>query len=195
MKKFLAILLLALLAFSGCSLFGKEGAPEPQAAQEISADSILDNQIYEQAVNASDLEACDRILEEGKKEECKSVINGTLLTQKAVEKMDSDMCDEIKLERYKENCEALIASENDRLEEQEEEIAQTESYNEIGLEAAETGDVEKCDKIDEENTKYSCRYNVLANKAVTEKNKELCGQIGEETLIEQCYDFFDSTVK
>jgi len=73
MKKFLAILLLATLVLSGCSLFEKKETA-PQTTQEVNADSILDNQIYEQAVNNNDPGACSRILDEAKKEECKNVV-------------------------------------------------------------------------------------------------------------------------
>jgi proteasome lid subunit RPN8/RPN11 len=189
MKKLLAIFVLALLAFSACDLFEKE-EKENEPPAEVNADTILDNQIYEQAVGSNDLETCDRILGETKKEECKDVVNAAVLTQKALEEMDDDVCDGIKLDRYKENCEALIADEENRLELAEKEAKASEEMLAIEQEAVDKGDYKICDKIEDQNKVYICRFNVIANKAISANDKTLCKEIGEENLIKECEKSF-----
>lgn len=186
MKKFLAILLLALLAFSGCSLFEKEEEETQAEPETVNADTILDNQIYEQAVNASDKETCNKILDASKKEECGNVVNALLLTNKATEELNDDYCGDIKIERYEENCNESVKGLVDKKEEQEVLEKKNLEELEIAQEAMNKKDATICEGIEDKDTMYTCKLNVTVNKALQDKNPELCSQIGEEQYVEEC---------
>jgi len=190
MKKFLAILLLATLVLSGCSLFEKKETAL-QATQEVNADSILDNQIYEQAVLNKDAGSCDEVLNAATKEECKKVVDALILTDKAVQKMDDSYCEDIKLERYAKNCEELVEGNIEREEENEKAIEQDENNLEIEQQAVDKGDATLCDGITEESRKNACKYNVLANQALQKNDKTICEGIDAETLIADCEKQFE----
>jgi len=193
----LASCLFATVIFSGCDSSKKEEAQVSQLAPEISADSILDNQIFKQAVNSNDPKGCANILDEKKKEECANVINDTLLTQKAIEDMDEDTCDGIKLERYKDQCMENVKAKL-ALKEEKEQI-EKKAIEDMGKsqEATDKGDYTICDEVGDESVRNTCKLNILVNKAIAEKNISLCEQIGVEQYIQECtstaQDLIDTT--
>lgn len=56
--------------------------------------------------------------------------------------------------------------------------------------AVDKADVSICDEIEDKNEKYTCKYNVLADKALKENNPLICDQIGHEAFIKNCKNNF-----
>lgn len=194
--KFLIIGAIALTAIilSGC--FWQEGKEEKkpeQKSEEINADTILDNKLFEDAVSSNDASRCEEIKSSVKKGECKITLQSLDLMRKAAELKDKSLCSQIKLERYKTTCEInivkLIAAEKAEQEKEEELKKQDEERLKTEQEAVEQQNPAICDKISDLNHKSTCKFNAIINKAHEEKNPELCKQIGEEDRIKQCIDF------
>jgi len=191
MKKLLAISLLAILSLSACGLFEKEENAQPEILPEINADTLLDNQIYENAVIEKDSGSCAKILNETKKKECENVVDAMNLTDKAVQKADDSYCDNIKLERYLENCEELVRANAERKELNEKAEQKDKENLNAEQEAVDNGDPVFCEKITDESRKNACKYNVLANQAIEKNDKTLCKNIGSEPLIANCEKQFE----
>ncbi|MFA4891034.1 MAG: hypothetical protein WC604_01615 [Candidatus Gracilibacteria bacterium] len=178
----LAIILFATLlgGLSGCGLFkekNEDKSTEPTEPVEVTADTILDGRLLENAINSGDLEMCEEITDSTKKEECVKVIEADRLTSEAIEKMDESLCGKIKLERYKENCETIVEK---KLK------LKTEDTDRLKLqqEAYDKKDYTICDKIEDENQKSSCKFDVITELA--KENPSLCEEIGEEMLVDKC---------
>lgn len=191
MKKFLAILLLAILAFSGCDLFEKEEEKE-EANKTINASTILDDESYKWAVEGENVELCENITDADKKDECKKVVQALILTDEAVVEANKSFCADIKLESYKENCEEVVESKLEQQVLEEEKVAELEENNEkafkIEEDAVAKKDANICNDIKDENQKYSCRFNILANQALAEKNSKICEGIGSDDYAKTCVE-------
>lgn len=188
MKKILSILILVssfLIFLTSCDFLQKEIEQQPQQLQ-ISADSLLDNQIYENAVSSKDTISCEKIWDESKKEECKSVVAALALTDKAVIEMDDNYCGDIEIERYKENCEDLVEQKMDEqaaaAKEEEKNIGMTE----IAQEAMDQQDLSICEEIEDENIMYSCKKNIIINQVIKTKDGTLCSKLEKEEYIQEC---------
>ncbi len=178
MKKILTMALISILTLSGCGLFGGGEEVNQPTVSGIDADSLLDDQLYQLAVNTSDAGECEKIENSQKSEECADVVEAMALSKKAKEEMDLSNCDDIKLDRYKENCE-------DEVKVLEKAEQAEETNKKIEEEALEKQDVSICDQL-EENDKYSCQYNILANKAIENNDETVCDQIESEQFKTEC---------
>lgn len=155
--KFLIIALAIFSAIFLAACFGNEqedDVPQPES-QEINADTILDNKLFEEAVNSNDASKCDAIKASLKKDECKIVLQSLDLMGKAAQSKDKSLCVQIKLERYKTLCENNV--EKAIAEEKEEETTQS-----IEQEAIKKQDPNLCDQIKDENQKAACKFNVTS---------------------------------
>lgn len=179
--KFLLIgaLILIAVGLSGC--FWQEEEKPEQKSGEVSADTILDNKLFEDAVASNNAAICDKIKSATKKEECKTVLASFDLMARAEESKDKSLCSQIKLERYRTTCEneieTLIITEksaNERLE--------------VEQEAVDKQDPSICNKIIDQNQKASCKFNAIVDKASQKNDKLLCNLIEHSGLIEQCLE-------
>lgn len=156
--------------FTGCA---------PEKTDEINADTVLDNEIYKQAVESQNLADCGKILNEEKKKECEAVVEGLNLTDQAVENVDNSICGKITIDRYKENCEALVGHE--------EAIANIEEAKvEIGQKAIGEKDHSLCNELLDENYKSECILNVLLDGSYSGTDSSECGLITNTALREVC---------
>lgn len=190
--KLLALIFLSLsvLVLSACAPKEKKEEQPETKKEEISADTILDNQILEQAAKLKSLTECEKILTESKKDECKKVVNSLLLTDQAVADASKSTCQKIELARYKENCENLV---NQVIIEKEkaEKAAQTakellERRETLGLKAVEKHDITLCDQIGDKNFREECIFNVLTDPSYTEVDKSACEILKSEILKKYC---------
>ena len=176
MKKFISIA--ALVALSVVLFAGCKKPVEP----ETTADVLLDDQIYNQALNSYDITKCDDIMSSTKKVECKNVVEGRLISVQAVNALDKSMCRQIKLDRYKANCEAgvddAIASDaaSEYMKEQ----------RELTSELAHGDSVAACDTIKDNNFRQDCIANAIINKAIEQNDPDECEEIEDEESIELC---------
>lgn len=177
---------LAALFLAAC---GAANAPA-DAPVEVNSDTVLDDMLFQEATASNDLAKCEEIIAAAKKDECKMVVQSFLTTAEAVAKLDASLCENITEERYRENCESSVdevITEEEAARKAEEERDQEEAkVAATGAEAIEKGDADICDAIEDQNQKYSCRYNVITNQAIAAKDPSLCEKIGEESSIEQC---------
>lgn len=189
MKRIIAIII-PVLFLSACL------PQQEQAPAELSSDTILDDQLFQDGVDNMDSAKCDQILDQTKKDECKKTVEALLMSEEAYEKMDKSLCKGIKLSRYKDNCETDIDSLMEEEKNDENELAEKAKKDETRLaiekEAVEKEDADICDAIEEGNHMYTCRYNVISAKATKEKDPKICEEIGEEELIETCKSFLPS---
>lgn len=190
MKKlyFVCVTLFLLLVLAGCK-FGTETS-EKVTTGKTDADSILDDNIFDAAVLNHDTEMCDEILAKSKKQECVDAINSDVQTQEAISKKDKKLCKNIVLDRYKENCENRIdkAIENESAEKEakEEDAKLQAEILSVEAKAVKKNDANICDDIQDENSKYACRYNVLANLAIQKNDVSLCTDIGQNSFVDKC---------
>ena len=189
LAKVLTLILAVSFMATGCDLLNKE-EPISQTAEVVSADTILDQQIYQRAIDSKDVKVCETITDKAVKAECGDVVNALVLTDKAVSELDDDFCGDIKLERYEEECEARVASileQQEAEEKKQEEIAkQEEERLNIEQEAVTKGDYTICDKISDENQKASCKYNSITPEVIKANDTRLCDKIENEWMVNQC---------
>lgn len=180
MKKLLIPISALFLAACGAA-----NAPA-DAPTEVNSDTVLDDQLFQEATNANDLAKCDEIANSTKKDECKMVVQSFLTTAEAVAKLDASLCEDITEERYKENCEKGVTSKI----EHEKAIKEIENKDKerltIEIEATEKGDPKICESIEDENQMYSCKYNIIVNKAISQNDASLCDEIGKDSFIQNC---------
>lgn len=185
MKKFIP-LAFALVVFAACNSAGEQTA-EPVT---INADTVLDDQLFSQATSQNNLEKCKQISDQAREDECVVVVEGLTITEEAVKTLDSSLCGDIKDERYRENCvnsveetvaanEALAKAEAEALKKDQERLT-------IESEAIDKGNADICNDMEDENQKYSCRYNVLVSQAMQNNDPSLCDEIGEDNYIKEC---------
>ncbi|MBI2634396.1 hypothetical protein HYW82_01840 [Candidatus Peregrinibacteria bacterium] len=65
----------------------------------------------------------------------------------------------------------------------------TEAYKanqQIEAEAIAQNDASICNEIQDNNQKYSCRFNIIAKEANQKKDPSICKQIEEKVAIQQC---------
>lgn len=187
MKKIFSILgmiLAATFIFNACV------SSEDTVSKNVNSNTVLDDQIFQNAVDSKNLESCDKILDKDKKEECKTAVGDLILTDNAVKELDKTICAKISNDRYEDNCEMRVKQlleEEQKVEKTlEKEAEKNQEYIEIEAEAKEKKDADICNDIDDENQKYSCRYNIIVDQAITSNDPSLCDEIGEETSIGIC---------
>ena len=175
--KFLIIgaLVLIAIALSGC--FWQE-EKEP-AIPEMNSDAALDNKLFSDAVKQKNSDLCLKIKNKDPKEECVNSVQGLLSIDEAIKKTDAALCKKIKLERYKTTCETLV---NEKSEKEKEEKQQSGKVQK----ALDAQDASLCDAIKDNEAKYTCKYNILVNKAEQNKDASMCDGIGFPEYIEKC---------
>lgn len=184
MKKFIP-LAFVLVVFAACSSNGDQ-----TTETVINADTVLDDQLFSQATSQNNLEKCEQISDQTRKDECIMVVEGLIITEEAVKTLDSSLCKDIEDERYRENCEGSV-EETIAANEAEEKAAQEAAKKDeervaIESNAIAEGDADTCNDIEDENQKYSCRYNVLTNQAMQNSDPSLCDEIGKESFVAEC---------
>jgi hypothetical protein len=197
MKKLIFLLVLSLTATS-CTL-SEDTNNDKNPSKETSELSVVSNEIIdeqndnillESAVSSKDSSLCEGISDTEKKSECKEIITDNVIMEEAISKKDLSLCDSIKIDRYKTTCKSKIESDLKRDEEskiyQEELNANISKYDSIATTALEEGNVESCSKIEDENIKDSCIYNVVISLAKENSNPEKCNEIQNQSYRDLC---------
>lgn len=173
MKK-IAIFTAVLL--TGCSLSPK--------SSEVTADSVLDDQIFMAAVNQLEVSQCFKISDPETKSECQMSVEDLLTTNVAIIEMDSSICAKAQIDRYKENCKTQVKA---KIKLQEEDNNRLKSEQQ----AIDKNNPELCDSIKDISQKSMCRFNVLANQAIELKDPSVCEGIGLSAMILKCKNFIN----
>ena len=175
MKKIIPILILLFLA-TACL---NSEPPVAEQANLSDSDIALDNTLFEEATSSNDLEKCEKILEEPKKVEWKKVVNSYLLTNQAINNLDSALCDQIQLERYKENCESEV---NAKIEVSQKDQKKLETEQR----AYDENNIDICDELEGEKEAAICKFNIIIDEAIIQKDSSLCDKIGYPEYVENC---------
>ncbi len=197
LAKVLTLILAVTFLATGCNLFNKEEVTST-TAEVVSADTVLDQQIYQRAIGSKDAKVCETITDKAVKAECGDVVDALVLTDKAVAELDDDFCGDIKLERYEDECEVRVASILGQKEAEEKKQEKITKYQEeklsIEQKAIDEKDFSICASIEEVSDKYQCQYNVLANLAVSKKDINECTKIEDESLVTLCRENYDTAI-
>jgi len=191
LAKILSLIILGTLVLSGCNVVTND---EQKAAPPtvVNADNVLDQQLFQSAVDKRDNNLCNKIIDKNLKQECIGTVDSLQLMSLANSKLDNAYCNKIKLERYKDACVAQVESkrsEIDKKSEEEAALKQTieDTFN-IESEAINKEDYTLCDQI-KTDEKLSCKSNVITSIAGKTKDFGLCEKIGEKNRIESCKNF------
>lgn len=80
--------------------------------------------------------------------------------------------------------------ERDTSKTQEEILKEKQADNEKVLAkqqaAVDAGNPDMCNSLGDDNQKYACRYNIIANEAIKAKDPSLCDKIGQESFVNEC---------
>jgi len=186
--KVLTLILAVTFLATGCNLLNKdESVATPQ---EVNADNVLDQQIYQRAISMQDSKACETIVNESVKEECENVANALVLTDQAVNDLDKKICGKIKLSRYEKECEDRVGAilENQKAGEKAQEEYERRQAKNLAIEqkAVDTKDYTICNQIQDATAKGTCQYNVLANLAISQNDPSECDKIDDSSMRNAC---------
>lgn len=174
MKKLLLLSAIAVI-FTACGNTDKpvDQVPvaEPTAAETaepatattaLTADSILDNKLFSQALNSADSEFCDGIVDASVKTECQEVVEALQLTTTALANNDKSSCESISLDRYKASCLQSLSKQIEKEAAREKILSNITEENELMNQYIEKGELEKCDSLENEGFRESCKVNIKA---------------------------------
>ena len=113
---------------------------------------------------------------------------------KGIQEKNTDACSKLTDTTYQMNCKdqiyanlAYTGNDPKMCEKIQTDILKTSCLETLKAQGyMELGDVEKCDTLSSENLKTDCLNNGYFNKAVQEKNKELCQKITYQPQVESC---------
>jgi len=187
MKKLLLLSAITiLLTACGAADKGDQAANPDSEGSTVNADTVLDNQLFSQAVSSGDAGFCDGITGVEKKTECQGVITAIDLTKQALTKSDKNICKKIELKRYKENCLTSVEDQMAADEKQAKEFSFYDSQSALADKYAGADDLEGCKKIEDENFKKQCTNNVLYGRALKSKDPKYCDQVEDKNDQEFC---------
>ena len=107
-KKLFSVIALSLLIFAAC----KSAAPAEEA-------SLVDRQIYEDAVSSLNPALCGTILDQALKADCAVVIASNKLSEEAVTNSDLAKCSKIEHSQLRESCMLQVEKNNSEKEQKE----------------------------------------------------------------------------
>lgn len=197
MKKLIFLLVLSLTATS-CTL-SEDTNNDQNPSKETSELSVVSNEIIdeqndnillESAISSKDASLCEGISDTEKKSECKLIVSEILIMDEAVQKEDKVSCDSLTIEQYKNSCSIQIEAKKQQSALDETESLNRDKYkeemNNIKLQAKDKKDYLLCDKIDDENLMYSCKFDVIKSIVSETGEIELCEKIGKQDMVEIC---------
>jgi len=179
MKKFIFILALIISVLFLLTACGKSKDKPTENPQGVTADSLLDNKIFADAIRWKNLPQCEQILDALKKEECVKTIESNELLDEAVKKGDKKLCKKIELDRYETYCKETIDQKAKEEKAKEEKLEKVKKEQSLAQKFAFEDNLEGCDKIEDENFQKQCKANILIERAVKFNDAKHCNQLGE----------------
>ncbi len=179
MKKFIFILVLIISLLFLLTACGKSKNKSTEDSQKVTADSVLDNKIFADAIRWKNLPQCEQILDALKKEECIKTIESNELLDEAVAKGDKKLCKKIELDRYKTYCEEAVEDKMKEAKETEEKLEKIKEEKSLAEKFAFEDNFEGCDEIEDENYQKQCKANILTERAVKFSDAKYCDQLKE----------------
>ena len=166
MKKNFAYLaafgLTGLVVLSGCSLSGDNQKSKEYVAP--TADTILDDELFSDAIQGRSLLKCNMIADATKKSECTVVIESFKFTYEALAGGDVKLCKKIELPRYRELCELEVKANENAAIDSEKEEARVQGEADKVSELIQKGDLEGCKTLADANFRGMCEANIKATQ-------------------------------
>lgn len=194
MKKLLILCFVSAIVLSACS-----SSPDPYITEQenssdnssqSTSDNILDNKIFQQAVQENNLAKCSEILDEAMQNECDQIVDSVIKTQNASADLSVSDCDDIKLERYRENCISLVKeAQQEKIDRQnsdaelEQVLKDRESLN---SQALANNDISYCKDIGDKNFVQECIYNVIISPDYPATSSSVCAELDNQGLRDLC---------
>ncbi len=188
-KLIIAFLSVIILSLASCSINETQTTETNTSEKSTTEDPFqisLDDSLITDALSLNSSDLCDQIKNPDKKDSCKLALKDLEISKDAVSKVDSKLCEDIVGLQYKEAC---IANIDAILKNKEESKQATENYYsmfDIQSEAMNKKDYTKCDEIEDEQIKATCKYNIIIETVKTSKNPAICENIGLENLVSEC---------
>lgn len=184
MKKILSLLILSTLLLSGCN---------KQDAEVVNADTLLDQQIFEQAADSKDATLCETIKDEAMKTECAKVVEANLLKDEAIAEVDATECNKIQIERYKTNCVQTVAKIEADAKKAEAVKAQDDADMKLFNNATLALDVSACANVKDENYRKTCETEITVDMANKKNDSTLCDALKAADQVSTCKELFSPT--
>lgn len=184
-------LLIGAIAFTAIILSGcfwqeeKEDEKTDQKQEEINADSILDNRLFNEAITVLSPKPCEEVKASSKKEECKASVESLALMELAVQKKDKTVCKQIALPRYAAVCESGVNQAIADADKEKTALAEEQKQQKLAEEIFKSKDIEKCKQL-QDNYRMACEENIINALAVEKSDKTICEKHSEKAKIEQC---------
>lgn len=173
------------------------GTPDGEvlASSFLNSASIQDNNLFTRAIQTKNTAYCYLIQDELLKEQCFKVINDQKIIADAIGKEDPTVCEQIVNQPTRDECKDLAraAIELGNKEEQEQKNQQRQQSDQpktthivsnnnwqVETQAMQQDDPSICSRIEKQEDRYECRYQVLVLRAINQKDPSICSQIGNE---------------
>jgi hypothetical protein len=150
------ISLIAVFALTACFSEQKE---------ELTTETILDNELLSAAVSYRDVNKCAMIANAEKKAECNEVVNSLGIIDMAVSAEDKSICSQINLPKYKSACVSSVESETERTRIMKEKETYIQGLADKAGKYISEGNLEGCKSLADANYRQMCEaaiQNVVA---------------------------------
>lgn len=197
-KTFIAGISLCLLILAGCQNSASNQANQPvnsvqSSSQQGSQISAADTAAFNGAVQLKDLSFCDKLSTADLKALCKNTINDAKIAADALIKTDASLCSQISNSDKAAACKIQVEVALKEKENAQNFQTDMQKEQQLSDQIVASGDVTRCKELKLPNGQKDCEYNILANKAIQNKNIGLCDQITDPTGKENCKTNFNST--
>ncbi|MCX6734473.1 MAG: hypothetical protein NTZ25_01015 [Candidatus Peregrinibacteria bacterium] len=160
MKKTLAALFLTGVFLTACG-----GSSSPAKI------SVLDDQIYKDAVSSTNIKLCDTIIGASLKDDCQQTIKDEMIKRDAITKSEISLCKTIKNKQLIDSCTIQIQATIDQKNKFNNLL---DSRQKLTLKAMNQHDVSICNGIADSNFQQECMMNVIGDPAYASKDKSVC---------------------
>ena len=161
----------AILLFAGC---GSSKTPQEQLQL-----NELDKTTYTKALSTNNAELCSAIEDKALKENCEATIKEQKLKEEAVSSKDPSKCEKLTIENLKKACEIEVKAGIEAEKAVEEIQKKAQAKNDLLNQVIQEGNVSNCDKL-EKNFQNICKDSIYFNKAVSEKDANICKKITKQ---------------
>ena len=152
----------------------------------ITPPSPADQTAYAGAMNLKDLSLCQKIQDEQYKNQCTSALKDEKILEQALTTKDKTVCDQISTDAQKQNCVMQITVLEEAQTKQAQSQQQIDADSKLEVEIIKSGDYTRCSQITTYGSEFECEVNILAQKAITTKDKTWCQKGSTDEIKSAC---------
>jgi hypothetical protein len=190
-NKVISITLMSIFALilAGCAGEDNTAAKQNMAQTQekaVTQQTPADITALQGAMDQKDPKLCDKIADLRTRENCKTALESQKIAEDALKAMDPVLCDKITIKDLADACRMQIeVAKNKQKNDQERNDALSQDLaNRDSIVAS--GEITKCKTLKEENNRTDCELNILANKAIQEKDITVCDQGSTDDIKKIC---------